>query len=108
MARAHQRDRRRRSIRAARRTNRDHVTSVAGVDVVKLEAKWAKTEVDYPADTQILYASVSRNLQPILNASVRALVHRPSGDYISVELYDNGKVFVAIGHSYIYSWHLPK
>ena len=61
------------------------------IDTIKLDAKWSKTEVNNPADTQIIYASVSKNLQPILNASVRALIYRPTGDYISLELYDNGK-----------------
>lgn len=65
--------------------------ALANVNVIKLDARWSRGEIDYPGDTQILYASVSKNLQPILNASVRALIYRPSGDYIPVELYDNGE-----------------
>ncbi len=64
--------------------------SMKSLDVVKVEAKWARATIEYPKNTQVIYASVSRNLQPILNASVRALIYRPSGDYISLELYDNG------------------
>ncbi len=60
------------------------------IDVIKLDAKWALSTVEYPKDTQIIYASVSKNLQPILNASVRAIIYRPKGDYISLELFDNG------------------
>ncbi len=60
------------------------------LNTIKLEAKWSKQVIHYSKDTQMIYASISRNLQPILNASVRALIHRPTGDYISLELYDNG------------------
>ncbi len=57
---------------------------------IKFDAKWSKKVIHYASDTQMIYASVSRNLQPVLNATVRAIIHRPTGDYITLELYDNG------------------
>lgn len=64
--------------------------SVKAPDTIKVEAKWSKVEIDYSEHTQTIYASVSKNLQPILNGSVRAIIYRPTGDYIPLELYDNG------------------
>ena len=56
---------------------------------ISIDARWSKPIVYYP-ETQTIYASVSKDLQPILNASVTALILRPSGDYVSVQLFDNG------------------
>jgi hypothetical protein len=44
------------------------------------------------ADTapQKLFVSLSKGLKPILNATVKAFIHRPSGDVIELNLYDNG------------------
>ncbi len=56
---------------------------------ISIDARWSKPTVYYP-ETQTIYASVSKDLQPILNASVTALILRPSGDYVSVQLFDNG------------------
>ena len=57
---------------------------------IRVEAKWLKTIVYYP-QTQAIYASVSKGLKPILNASVKVYIYRPSGgDVVSLELHDNG------------------
>lgn len=56
---------------------------------IKIDARWQRDVVNYP-QRQIIYASLSRGLKPILNASVKAIIYRPSGDYISLELNDNG------------------
>lgn len=57
--------------------------------MIMIDARWSKEYINYP-DTQVIYASISKDLQPILNASVSASILRPSGDYVSVELYDDG------------------
>ena len=62
----------------------------AAHDAIQFDAKWSRQSIYYPSDSQVVYASISRNLQPIINATVRAIIYRPTGDYISLELYDNG------------------
>jgi hypothetical protein len=58
---------------------------------IRLEGKWKLDVVNYPKQTQqIIYASLSKGLKPILNASVKAFIYRPSGDVLSLELKDNG------------------
>ena len=39
---------------------------------------------------QVLYVAVSKGLKPILNATVKAYIHRPSDDIIELNLLDNG------------------
>lgn len=51
---------------------------------VKLDARWAKEKVQYSKDKQILFASISRGIKPIINATVKAFVYRPSGDYVEI------------------------
>jgi hypothetical protein len=56
---------------------------------IRLEARWRRVTISYPQN-QIIYASVSKGLKPILNASVRALIFRPDGEVLRLELHDNG------------------
>jgi hypothetical protein len=58
-------------------------------EFIKVEATWSKEIIKYP-EMQAIYVSLSKNLKAIINASVRAVILRPSGDYVTVELYDNG------------------
>lgn len=51
---------------------------------VKIDARWSKEKIRYSKDTQTLYASISRGLKPIINATVKAFVFRPSGDYVEI------------------------
>lgn len=58
-------------------------------DQVKVEAKWAETMLD--ADNpQSIYLALSMANRPIINAKVEAIIHRPTGDFVKIELYDNG------------------
>lgn len=56
---------------------------------IKLEAKWKHSSLVYP-QSQVLYASLSKGMKPILNASVKAFIYRPGGIVISLELRDDG------------------
>jgi hypothetical protein len=56
---------------------------------IRVDARWRRVTISYP-QSQMIYASVSKGLKPILNASVRALIFRPGGDVITLELHDNG------------------
>ena len=58
-------------------------------NLLLIDAKWAKAQLKYP-DEQVIYAKLSKNLMPILNATVRAIIYRPSGSSVTLELYDNG------------------
>ena len=58
---------------------------------IKIDARWAEKDLDYQQQRhQVIFASFSKDLNPILNASVKAVIYRPSGDSISLELHDNG------------------
>lgn len=65
-----------------------------GASALRIEAKWQRTRVQWPSDAdttpQKLFVSLSKGLKPILNATVKAFIHRPSGDVIELNLYDNG------------------
>jgi hypothetical protein len=69
---------------------------------ISIDSRWSKEIVSYP-DTQIIFASVSKDLQPILNATVNARILRPSGDYISLQLYDDGLNSDRIANDGIYT-----
>jgi hypothetical protein len=53
------------------------------------EGKWSKSVINFP-ETQVIFAKISRGLKPILNATVKAHIYRPTGDFISIELFDDG------------------
>lgn len=56
---------------------------------VKVEAKWAESVLD--ADfSQSIYLALSVENKPIINAKVEAVIYRPTGDYVRIDLYDNG------------------
>ena len=51
---------------------------------IKIDARWSSDKIEYPFDSQTLYVAVSRGLKPILNATVKAYVYRPSGDHVEI------------------------
>jgi type II secretory pathway pseudopilin PulG len=55
-----------------------------------VDAKWKKETITYPTDRQIIYASVSQDFRPIINVTVKAIIYRPTGDVITLNLHDNG------------------
>jgi hypothetical protein len=69
---------------------------------IRLDAQWRRMTISYP-QSQVIYASVSKGLKPILNASVRALIFRPGGDVLSLELHDNGLNADRFKHDGVYS-----
>ena len=54
---------------------------------IKIDIRWSKDKIAYSKEPQIIYASISRGLKPILNATVKAYVYRPSGDYIEIRKF---------------------
>lgn len=58
-------------------------------NVLQLEAKWSSNDIAYPK-VQTIYAKLSKNFRPILNAKVKAIISRPSGENITIRLYDDG------------------
>ena len=56
---------------------------------IRLETRWSKMVIAYP-QKQTLYASLARGYKPILNATVKATIYRPTGDYVTLELRDDG------------------
>lgn len=60
---------------------------------LRIEAKWHWSKITWTASStpvQKIYVSLSKGLKPILNATVKAHIFRPSGDLIELMLYDNG------------------
>lgn len=56
---------------------------------IRIHARWHRKKLTWPG-TQVIYASVSKGFKPILNASVKAFIHRPFGDTIELTLFDDG------------------
>lgn len=56
---------------------------------IRIEAKWSKPILNFPTP-QHIHVSLSKGLKPILNATVQAVIYRPSGDYVTIKLHDNG------------------
>ena len=72
-----------------RRKKKDIDLLETELDLIKVDAKWSNQVLEYP-QSQVIFAAVSKDLKPIINASVKALIYRPSGDQITLELHDNG------------------
>ena len=60
--------------------------------------------IDFP-EPQIIFAKISRGLKPILNATVKAHIYRPTGGIISIELFDDGLYADRFKDDGIYSRH---
>jgi calcium-activated chloride channel regulator 3/4 len=56
---------------------------------INVEALWKYNIVHYP-QMQVLYVMLSREHRPILDAHVEAIVYRPNGEQITIELFDDG------------------
>ena len=71
---------------------------------IVVEGKWSKDVINFP-ETQIIFAKISRGLKPILNATVKAHIYRPTGGIISIELFDDGLYADRFKDDGIYSRH---
>ena len=57
--------------------------------ITKVEAAWKHSILSYPS-MQALYVSISKLSKPILNATVRAIIMRPIGAPLILDLFDDG------------------
>jgi hypothetical protein len=74
----------------SRRARRQQAIVVSDESNIIINAKWKKETINYPTDRQVIYAAVSKDFRPILNATVKAIIYRPTGDVIKISLHDNG------------------
>lgn len=56
---------------------------------INIEAIWKYNIVHYP-QMQVLYVMISREHRPILDANVEAIIYKPNGEQIKLDLFDNG------------------
>jgi hypothetical protein len=64
-------------------------TNINSDPITKVEASWKHSILSFPS-MQALYVSISKLSKPILNATVQAIILRPVGDPLILDLFDDG------------------
>ena len=62
---------------------------ISNNDITEVEASWKHSILSYPS-MQAIYVSVKKAFRPILNATVQAIIYRPIGEPLILDLYDDG------------------